>query len=133
MKSKTTSILLTLTLLGFAGSQLTAAVTSEEAAQLGDSLTPLGAVQAGSEDGVIPAWDGGITAAPAGYTVGMHHPDPFSDDQPVAVVTAQNMGEYAEYLSDGHKALLSTYPDTYKMKVYPTRRSASSASRARTT
>ena len=125
MKSKTTSILLTLTLLGFSGSQLMAAVTSQEAEQLGDTLTPMGAEKAGSEDGVIPAWDGGITAPPAGYSVGMHHPDPFADDQPVAVITAQNMGEYAQYLTDGHKAMLQTYPDTYKMKVYPTRRSAS--------
>ncbi|MEX0330077.1 MAG: DUF1329 domain-containing protein [Puniceicoccaceae bacterium] len=125
MKSKTTSILLTLTLLGFTGSQVMAAVTSEEAEQLGDTLTPMGAEKAGSEDGVIPAWDGGITAPPSGYSVGMHHPDPFAEDQPVAVITAQNMGEYAAYLTDGHKALLQTYPDTYKMKVYPTRRSAS--------
>jgi hypothetical protein len=55
----------------------------------------------------------------------MHHPDPFSGDQPVAVITAENMEEYADYLTDGHKALLNTYPDTYKLKVYPTRRSAS--------
>ena len=85
----------------------------------------MGAEMAGSADGVIPAWDGGITEPPSGYSVGMHHPDPFTADQPVAVVTAGNMEEFADYLTDGHKALLNTYPDTYKLKVYPTRRSAS--------
>ena len=125
MKKTIISTLLTLIVFGLGGGLLQGAVTSDEAAQLGNDLTPLGATRAGSEDGVIPAWEGGITAAPSGYSVGMHHPDPFSSDEPVAVVTAQNMGEYASYLTEGHKALLKTYPDTYKLKVYPTRRSAS--------
>jgi hypothetical protein len=125
MKSKTTSILISITLLGVSSGLLQSAVTSEEAERLGQQLTPLGGEMAGSEDGVIPAWEGGITTPPAGYSVGMHHPDPFSGDEVVAVVTAQNMGEYADYLTEGHKALLNTYPDTYKLKVYPTRRSAS--------
>ena len=35
------------------------------------------------------------------------------------------MGEYADKLTTGHKALLEQYGDTFKMNVYPTRRSAS--------
>ena len=124
MKSKINSILLSLTLLGVTGGMLHSAVTSEEAEKLGNELTPMGGEMAGSEDGVIPAWEGGITSPPAGYTVGMHHPDPYAGDEVVAVITAQNMGQYAEYLTDGHKAMLSAY-DSYKMKVYPTRRSVS--------
>lgn len=33
------------------------------------------------------------------------------------------MGQYEDVLSEGQKALLTTYPDTYKMNVYPSRRS----------
>ena len=125
MNMKITSTLFTLTLLGALAPGLQAAVTAEEAAKLGEELTPVGAVRAGSEDGVIPPWEGGITEPPPGYEVGMHHIDPFADDQPVAVITAQNMDEYADYLTEGHKAMLRAYADTYKLKLYPTRRSAS--------
>ena len=41
--------------------------TSAKAAQLGNSLTPMGSEKAGNADGTIPAWDGGITRPPAGY------------------------------------------------------------------
>ena len=58
-----------------------AKITPEQAAKLGNELTPLGAEKAGNADGSIPAWTGGITSAPAGYTPGMHHPDPFKDDK----------------------------------------------------
>ena len=55
----------------------------------------------------------------------MHHPDPFAGDTILYTVTAANMAQYESILTEGHKALLSTYPDTYKLPVYPTRRSAS--------
>jgi len=113
-----------LTLLGSALS-VSAAVSAEEAARLGNDLTPMGAIQAGSDDGVIPPWTGGITEPPAGYSPGMHHIDPFANDEVRYVVTHDNMNDYADLLTEGHKALLQTYPDTYKLKVYPTRRSAS--------
>lgn len=101
------------------------AVSEQQAARLGQDLTPVGAEAAGSADGVIPAWEGGITAPPAGYSVGMHHPDPFSADQPLFTITAQNMSQYGAYLTDGHKAMLQAYPETYRIPVFPTRRSAS--------
>ena len=101
-----------------------AKVTPEQAARLGADLTPLGAEKAGSADGTIPAWDGGIKKPPAGYQPGMHHPNPFADDQVLFTITKANMGQYADKLTPGHKAMLETY-DSFKMKVYPTRRSAS--------
>lgn len=104
---------------------LDAAVSEQQAAKLGSELTPVGAEAGPSADGVIPAWEGGITNPPASYSPGMHHPNPFSGDQPLFTITAQNMSAHAEYLSDGHKAMLEAYPDTYKIPVYPTRRSAS--------
>ena len=125
MNQKLLSASIALLSLGCSTLLLHGAVTAEQAARLGNDLTPVGAERAGSADGVIPPWEGGITAPPAGYTVGMHHLDPFPDDRPLFTVTAQNMDEHAEYLSEGHKAMLRLYSDTYKLPVYPTRRSAS--------
>ena len=102
-----------------------AKVSPDQAAKLGKELTPMGAIKAGNADGSIPAWTGGITEAPAGYTPGMHHPDPFSADKVMYTVTNANKGQYAEFLTPGIAKMFDTYPDTFKMDVYPTRRSAS--------
>jgi hypothetical protein len=87
-------------------------------------LTPIGAERAANAAGTIPEWTGGITTPPQGYRPGMHHPDPFAADQPLLTITAQNAEQHQAHLSPGQLALLRTYP-TYKMIVYPTRRSAS--------
>ena len=105
------------------GSALVAAVSPEEAARLDKDLTPLGAERAGNAAGTIPAWTGGIAEAPAGYTPGMHHPDPFAADQVLYTVTKDNLEQYKDRLTAGHIALLQLYPD-YKLPVYPSRRSA---------
>ena len=102
-----------------------AGVTAEEAKRLGNDLTPIGAERAGNETGTIPPWTGGITEAPAGYERGDRHLDPFADDEPLFTITAENADEHAENLSAGQLALLAAYPDTWRMNVYPTRRSAS--------
>ena len=102
-----------------------AKVTKEEAAQLGQQLTPLGAEKAGNKDGTIPPWDGGITKPPAGYKPGMFHPDPYPNDNVLFKIDATNVDKYADKLSPGQVALIKRYPDTWYMNVYPTRRSAS--------
>ena len=108
------------------------AVDAAEAARLGAELTPLGAGKAGNAAGTIPAWDGGLdSAAKAGFAnfkPGSHHPDPYANDKPLYTITRANMGQYANVLTEGHKKLLQTYP-TFKMNVYPTRRSAASTQR----
>jgi hypothetical protein len=101
-----------------------AGASSEEVARLGADLTPLGAEKAGNADGTIPAWEGGITTPPDGYKPGKQYADPFADDSILFTITKANMDQYADKLTPGHQALLSTY-DTYKMNVYPTRRSSS--------
>ncbi|HET9861802.1 MAG TPA: DUF1329 domain-containing protein [Steroidobacteraceae bacterium] len=115
------------------GAPAMAAISAAEAAKLGAELTPLGAEKAGNADGSIPAWDGGITsAAQAGisnFRSGQHHPDPFANDKPLYTVTAANMGQYADKLTEGHKKLLQTYRNTFKMIVYPTHRSAAAPQR----
>lgn len=102
-----------------------AKVSSTEVAKLSKELTPIGAVRAANKDGSIPAWNGGITSVPAGYTVGDHHIDPFSTDKVKYTITAANVGEYKTMLTPGQVKLFETYPDTYKMNVYQSRRSAS--------
>ena len=111
-------------LLVAGGSTVQAGASSEEIARLGADLTPLGAEKAGNEDGTIPAWEGGITAPPEGYKPGKHYVDPYAADKILFTVTHKNVDQYADKLTPGQQALLRTY-DTYKMNVYPTRRSAS--------
>jgi len=101
-----------------------AQVTPDEIAKLGNELTPMGAIKAGNADGTIPAWEGGIKTPPAGWEKGTHFIDPFADDKVLFTITSDNVDEYADKLTEGQKALLKTYPETYEMNVYPTRRSA---------
>jgi hypothetical protein len=100
-----------------------AAVGADQAARLGKDLTPTGAEKAGN-GGAIPAWEGGITSPPAGYKVGDFHPDPFAGDQPVLQITPANYREHADKLTPGQQAMFAKYP-TFRMDIYPTRRSAS--------
>jgi hypothetical protein len=99
-----------------------AKVPESELARLGNDLTPMGSEMAGNAAGTIPAWTGGLSDAPAGYTEGGHLVDPFPNDQPLFTITAGNVDQYADNLSPGQLALFKKYPDTYKMVVYPTRR-----------
>lgn len=101
-----------------------AAITAEEAARLGTELTPMGADPKANADNTIPAWTGGLTTPPAGYQPGGDYINPFADEKPLYVITAANMAEHEQYLSEGTKALLQRFPDTYKIPVYPTHRTA---------
>jgi hypothetical protein len=98
-------------------------LSAQAGARLAAGLTPLGAEQAGNAAGTIPAWDGGLTKPPAGYVPGKFYVDPFADDKPLFTITQQTVDKYAAQLSEGHKAMLKTYP-SFKMHVYQTRRSA---------
>lgn len=100
-----------------------AAVSAADADKLKSTLTPLGGEKAGNKDNTIPAWSGGLTKSPfPNYKPGQHQPDPFTADKPIAVITSQNMNQYADKLAEGQKALFRTYPQTFKMNVYPSRR-----------
>jgi hypothetical protein len=100
-----------------------AGVSPQEAAKIGTSLTPMGAEKAGN-GAEIPAWTGGVTTPPAGYTPGAKHVNPFAADKVKYTITAANYKEYADKLTEGQKALFEKYPDTYRMPVYPTQRSS---------
>jgi hypothetical protein len=114
-----------LVLIAGASNPAWAQLSPEEIAKLGNELTPLGGVMAGNADGTIPAWTGGITTPPASWVPGEHYVDPFADDKILFTITADNVDQYADKLTVGQKALFATYPETYKMNVYPTHRSAS--------
>ncbi|QCY13278.1 DUF1329 domain-containing protein [Pseudomonas sp. MPC6] len=122
-KNKITQLLACLT-LSLSASVTHAAVSGAEAQVLKSALTPLGAERAGNADGSIPAWTGGYTQVPAGFQEGHRAFDPFKDDKPLYSVTAANMSQYADKLTDGVKQLLKDNPQTFKLDVYPTRRTA---------
>lgn len=102
-----------------------AAVTAEELAELGTTRTCVGAVKAGNAEGTIPEWSGKWLGVPPHVNfegTGNHPVDPYPEDKPLFVITAQNMAEYADKLSAGQKALFEKYPDSFQMPVYESRR-----------
>ena len=102
-----------------------AEVSEAEAARLDGDLTPLGAERAGNAAGTIPAWTGGITAPPPGFVAGEREIDPYADDALQYTISADDIDAHADVLSDGQMALLRAHPETWRINVYPTRRSAS--------
>lgn len=98
----------------------TGPVQAASAADLGNTLTAVGAERAGNADGSIPAWNGGLIQAPAGWSPG--HGDPFAGDKPLYSVDAGNLARYQALLPAGQAALIKTYPG-YRLDVYPTHRS----------
>jgi len=109
---------------GLVSSATQAGVSVTEAEQLKTVLTPMGAQREGNGRD-IPPWRGGLSMPPEGYNKpGQHHLDPYPQDKPLFVITAQNMTQYSEHLTEGQKELFRTYPDTFRMPVYQTRRTA---------
>jgi hypothetical protein len=101
-----------------------AGVTADEAAALKTTLTPLGGERAGNREGTIPAWTGGLTTLPPGFKNGGRRPDPFPNEKPLYSVNAKNSDQHAERLTEGTKALLKKYPNSFRIDVYPTHRTA---------
>jgi hypothetical protein len=101
-----------------------AAVTADEAKALGATLTAIGAEKGASKDGSIPAYTGGLTKPPAGFKAGSGvRPNPFAGEKPLASIDAKNMAQQADKLTEGAKALLQRYPQSFRIDVYPTHRS----------
>ncbi|WP_166266996.1 DUF1329 domain-containing protein [Marinobacter caseinilyticus] len=100
---------------------VTAAVSEQEAAKLGDTLTPVGALKAGNGD-EIPAWDGGLVQAPDAYQGDGRYIDPFPEDKELFRIDQSNVDQYADKLTPGQIATIKTYDD-YFIPVFQTRRS----------
>jgi hypothetical protein len=109
-------------LIGIA-SPASAKLSDAEIARLGADLTPVGAEKAGNADGTIPAWTGGLCAAPSGWKPEQGYTDPFASDPVKFTITAANMEQYKANLTVGTMAMLKKY-DNFKMPVYQTRRTA---------
>lgn len=114
-------LLILLILGGF--STVHAIVSPDEAAKLGNELTPFGSEKAGNEEGTIPAWDGGLTGPPAGVThePGDFYKNPFKGDKSRLTITSKNYKEFEDKLSEGLTKMFQKFPD-FRMQVYPTRR-----------
>ncbi|MDP3847006.1 MAG: DUF1329 domain-containing protein [Pseudomonas sp.] len=104
---------------------LQAQVPSEQAARLGKDLTPMGAEMAGNAAGSIPAWTGGLAQRSDALDASGSYLDPFAADQPLLSISRANLAQYRGQLSPGQAAMLERYPQSWKLQVYPTRRSAS--------
>jgi hypothetical protein len=120
--SKFARVALAAVLAGTVGCAL-AKGTPQEIERLGKDLTPVGAEKAGNKEGTIPAWEGGLTKAPAGFDPKKGYADPYAADKPLFTITAANAEQYKNKLAPGQLALLKKYP-SYKIVVYPSRRSA---------
>lgn len=102
-----------------------AAVSIEEAKQLGSSLTPFGAIKAGNFSGSIPPYSGGITKPPASFKPGSGFwVDPYQDEKPLFRINSKNIDKYTENLSEGQKQILQKFPGYY-LDVYPSHRTVS--------
>ncbi|MCY1504881.1 hypothetical protein D9M68_390690 [compost metagenome] len=101
-----------------------AEVSEADASRLGKELTPLGAESAGNADGSIPEWKGcpDLGAPLEQLKAGDRRWDPYASEKPLYTVSAANMSQYADRLSEGVRALLQKYPETMRLQVYPTHR-----------
>lgn len=97
--------------------------TPAELARLGADLTPVGAEKAGNKEGTIPAWEGGLTKPPAGWSPGQPLVDPFAGEKPLFTISAANADQYKEKMTPGAYALMKRYAN-FTMPVYPTHRTA---------
>ena len=105
--------------------QAQAAVSTQEAAKLGASLTMVGAEKGGNADGSIPAYNGGLTTPPASFKAGdSMRPDPFANEKPVLVIDGKNVDQYKGLLSATTVELAKRFP-TFRVDVFPTHRTVS--------
>jgi len=88
-----------------------AKVTTEQAAQLGEALTPFGSQKSGDETAGIPSWQD------------VKQVD--TTEKPLFTITHNNYQQHSKHLTAGQIALFKTYPDTFRMMVFPSHRTFS--------
>ena len=66
-----------------------------------------------------------ITSPISGYDEAKNsYPDPFADDEIIFTINGDNYQNYAaEILTPGQIEMFQTYPNSFKMNIYPSRRS----------
>jgi hypothetical protein len=110
--------------LGLLAGQAMAAVSADQVARLGADLTPMGAEKAGNADGSIPAWTGGLATNAGALDAAGFLADPYAGEKPLFTITAQNAEQYKAKLTPGQLAMFKRFPDSYRIPVYPSHRSA---------
>ena len=102
---------------------LHAKVSPEKAAELdGPALTCMGAEKAGSASGVAEYTGKFVGTWPGQKKEHGYEPGPYADEKPLFTITAQNIAQYHDKLTEGQKGLLKAYPQHYKINVYPSHR-----------
>lgn len=123
MKSLNTTVLCLL--IALFGNPLSAKMSEQDVARLGNDLNPMGGIKAANADGMIPQWTGSIVGLPKGLQwdgPGTPYPNPWPDEKPLFVITSDNMEQHAQRLSPGQIAMFKAYPETFRMPVYPSHR-----------
>ncbi|WP_324710000.1 DUF1329 domain-containing protein [Pseudomonas citronellolis] len=110
--------------LGLLAGQVMAAVSADQVARLGADLTPMGAEKAGNADGSIPAWTGGLATNAGALDTAGFLADPYAGEKPLFTITVQNAEQYKAKLTPGQLAMFKRFPDSYRIPVYPSHRSA---------
>lgn len=120
---RTACTLALISLIGIGNAHATDTPEPRPEALGGDELTCIGAERAGNEDGTIPEFSGRWTEDwPGMGDPSTYEPGPYADEAPLFTITADNYQEYADKLTDGQKALFESYPERFRMPVYPTHR-----------
>ena len=108
-------------LAGVMASSALAKATPDELEKIGKTYTCVGAEKAGTASGV-PEYTGKWLGTPPGINYppheGKHPVDPYANEKPLFTITAENMGQYADKLTDGQKGMFKAYPKTYRIPVY---------------
>ncbi|MFE8069554.1 DUF1329 domain-containing protein [Marinobacteraceae bacterium S3BR75-40.1] len=121
MRKATSVLLSTLAITLFS---LTAQAAERDVSRLEKDLTPVGAERAGNASGTIPEWTGGLSKPPQNWKPGTIEVDPFPYDERLFTIHSGNASLYKEHLTPGQQAMMNTYPDSYYIPVYKTRRTA---------
>ncbi|MFA5938065.1 MAG: DUF1329 domain-containing protein [Sinimarinibacterium sp.] len=109
--------------LALAGSPAIAADAQARLQALGGpAMTCVGAERAASAGGVAEYSGKWLGAWPGLKDVRGYAPGPYADEKPLFTITAANMAEHAERLTEGQKVLLRKYPERYRIPVYPSHR-----------
>lgn len=106
--------------IAYPGSELS---NQEEAALLGNELTPVGANPNPGPKGIIPAYTPKWLGEPPKVEYeGRFCPNPYPDEQPLFTITGDNWQQYAKHLGAGQVAMFKQYTDSFEIQVYPTHR-----------
>jgi hypothetical protein len=125
MNMKITKGLLHVGVLGLSllATGVMAAVSADEVAKLGTTLTPDGRRNGRQRRQHHSCLEPMATNAGA-VDDKAFLANPYASEKPLFTITAQNVDQYKNKLAPGQYAMFKRYPDTFKMPVYPSHRGA---------